>query len=75
MKIEIVTGEVATKNDGYVSRRRGNYSHGTETGVYVIDEGKEDHPVIIGCQQRDAFLISKDEKDTFTWESLGARRL
>ncbi|MDL2258057.1 ABC transporter substrate-binding protein [Eubacteriales bacterium OttesenSCG-928-K08] len=45
---------------------------GPETGVYVVNEGKEDHPIIIGqLTKRDgSFLVSRTPDDDFTWESL-----
>lgn len=45
---------------------------GPETGVYVFNEGKADHPVIVGqLTKRDgSFLIGRTEDPNFTWESL-----
>lgn len=46
---------------------------GPETVVYVVNQGKEDSPMVIGqLTKRDgSFLLSReDEADTFTWESL-----
>lgn len=45
---------------------------GPETGVYVHNEGKEDHPVIIGqLTKRDgSFLLSHEEEPDFKWENL-----
>jgi len=45
---------------------------GPETGIYVVNEGKEDHPIIIGqLTKRDgSFLVARTANETFTWESL-----
>lgn len=45
---------------------------GPETGIYVINEGKQDHPVIIGqLTKRDgSFLVGRTADENFTWESL-----
>ena len=45
---------------------------GPETGVYVINEGKEDHPVIVGqLTKRDgSFLIARTPTEHFSWSDL-----
>lgn len=45
---------------------------GPETGVYVYNEGKEDHPIMIAqLTKRDgSFLVGRAEDPDFTWESL-----
>ena len=45
---------------------------GPETGVYVMNEGKEDHPVIVGqLTKRDgSFLIAREPTDAFSWNDL-----
>ncbi len=45
---------------------------GPETAVYVYNEGKEDHAVVIGqLTQRDgSFLVGRKDDPDFTWESL-----
>lgn len=45
---------------------------GPETGVYVHNEGKEDHPIIVGqLTKRDgSFLLSHVEEPNFQWENL-----
>ncbi len=45
---------------------------GPETGVYVMNEGKEDHPVIVGqLTKRDgSFLIAREPSDAFSWSDL-----
>jgi NitT/TauT family transport system substrate-binding protein len=79
LKIEIVTGGGSDKSMTALLAGDAEIAlMGPETGVYVINEGKEDHPVIIGqLTKRDgSFLISRvDEKDTFTWESLEGKTI
>ncbi|MBR0425721.1 MAG: ABC transporter substrate-binding protein [Clostridia bacterium] len=45
---------------------------GPETGVYILNEGKADHPVIVGqLTKRDgSFLISREQIDSFSWSDL-----
>ena len=45
---------------------------GPETGVYVMNEGKEDHPVIVGqLTKRDgSFLIAREPAARFSWDDL-----
>lgn len=45
---------------------------GPETGVYVMNEGKEDHPVIVGqLTKRDgSFLIAREPSEQFSWDDL-----
>lgn len=45
---------------------------GPETGVYVCNEGREDHAIIIGqLTKRDgSFLLGKTKDDNFTWDKL-----
>lgn len=45
---------------------------GPETIVYVANEGKEDHPMIIGqLTKRDgSFLVSREDEKEFNWENL-----
>lgn len=45
---------------------------GPETGVYLVNEGKQDHPVIVGqLTKRDgAFLIAREPMPDFQWSDL-----
>ena len=45
---------------------------GPETGVYVMNEGKADHPVIVGqLTTRDgSFLVAREPSDSFSWDDL-----
>lgn len=48
---------------------------GPETGVYVVNEGKEDHPIIVGqLTKRDgSFLVGRTEEPDFSWENLAGK--
>ncbi len=50
---------------------------GPETGVYVCNEGKADHPVVVGqLTKRDgSFLVGRTEEPDFTWESLRGKTI
>lgn len=50
---------------------------GPETAVYVYNEGKENHPVVVGqLTKRDgSFLLSRQEEEDFRWESLRGKTI
>ena len=50
---------------------------GPETGVYVMNEGKEDYPVIVGqLTKRDgSFLIAREPSDSFAWSDLAGKTI
>ena len=50
---------------------------GPETGVYVVNEGKADHPVIVGqITKRDgSFLVSREAEPNFSWENLEGKTI
>ena len=50
---------------------------GPETGVYVMNEGKEDHPVIVGqLTKRDgSFLIAREPAEHFSWSDLTGKTI
>jgi len=50
---------------------------GPETGVYVMNEGKEDHPVIVGqLTKRDgSFLIAREPAANFSWDDLKGKTI
>lgn len=50
---------------------------GPETGVYVMNEGKEDHPVIVGqLTKRDgSFLIARTPAAQFSWDDLKGKTI
>lgn len=73
MEIEIVTGGGSDKSmTALLSGDADVALMGPETGVYVVNEGKADHPYIIGqLTKRDgSFLVSRVAEPNFTWESL-----
>lgn len=50
---------------------------GPETGVYVYNEGKADHPLIVGqLTKRDgSFLVGRADEPDFSWESLRGKSI
>ncbi len=50
---------------------------GPETGVYVMNEGKADHPVIVGqLTKRDgSFLIAREPAEPFSWDDLRGKTI
>ncbi len=50
---------------------------GPETGVYVMNEGKADHPVIVGqLTKRDgSFLIAREPAAHFSWDDLKGKTI
>jgi len=50
---------------------------GPETGVYVVNEGKEDHPIIIAqLTKRDgSFLVGRQSEADFKFESLAGKTI
>ena len=50
---------------------------GPETGVYIMGEGKAEHPVIVGqLTKRDgSFLIARTPTDAFSWEDLTGKSI
>lgn len=50
---------------------------GPETGVYVVNEGKEDHPMIIAqLTKRDGcFVLSRTDESNFTFENLRGKSI
>ncbi len=50
---------------------------GPETGVYVYNEGKADHPLIVGqLTKRDgSFLVGRTDEPGFSWESLRGKSI
>ncbi len=73
LEIEIVTGGGSDKSMTALLAGEAEISlMGPETGVYVINEGKEEHPMIIGqLTKRDgSFLVGREKSENFTWEEL-----
>ncbi len=78
LEVEITTGGGSDKTmTALLSRQADIGLMGPETGVYVYNEGKEDHPVIIGqLTKRDgSFLVSRTEEPDFKWENLKGKTI
>ncbi len=50
---------------------------GPETAVYVYNQGKEDHAMIIGqlTQTDGSFLVGREEDDAFDWQKLKGKTI
>ena len=73
MEIEIVTGGGSDKSMTALLANEADVAlMGPETGVYVVSEGKTDHPVIVAqLTKRDgSFLVGRTADDNFDWASL-----
>ncbi|MCR5809673.1 MAG: ABC transporter substrate-binding protein [Clostridiales bacterium] len=73
LKLEIVTGGGSDASMTALLAGEADFAlMGPETGVYVINEGKTEHPVIIGqLTKRDgSFLIGREKTDSFSWDML-----
>ncbi|MBO4562491.1 MAG: ABC transporter substrate-binding protein [Clostridia bacterium] len=73
LDIEIVTGGGSDASMTALLAGEADFAlMGPETGVYVINEGKTEHPVIIGqLTKRDgSFLLGREPVDNFSWDML-----
>lgn len=73
LKLEIVTGGGSDASMTALLAGEADFAlMGPETGVYVVNEGKTDHPVIIGqLTKRDgSFLIGRENVESFSWDML-----
>lgn len=71
--LEIVTGGGSDKSMTALISGDADFAlMGPETGVYVVNEGSANHPMIIGqLTKRDgSFLLSREKTDNFSWEDL-----
>lgn len=71
--LEIVTGGGSDKSMTALISGDADFAlMGPETGVYVVNEGSANHPMIIGqLTKRDgSFLLSREKTDDFSWEDL-----
>ena len=71
--LEIVTGGGSDKSMTALIAGDADFAlMGPETGVYVVNEGERNHPMVIGqLTKRDgSFLISREDTDSFSWEDL-----
>ena len=73
LELEIVTGGGSDASMTALLAGEADFAlMGPETGVYVVNEGKKDHPMIIGqLTKRDgSFLLGRESTDEFSWEQL-----
>ena len=73
LELEIVTGGGSDASMTALLAGEADFAlMGPETGVYVINEGKADHPIIIGqLTKRDgSFLLGREPVDEFSWDLL-----
>lgn len=73
LELEIVTGGGSDASMTALLAGEADFAlMGPETGVYVVNEGKEDHPMIIGqLTKRDgSFLLGREKTDNFSWDML-----
>lgn len=73
LELEIVTGGGSDASMTALLAHEADFAlMGPETGVYVVNEGKKDHPMVIGqLTKRDgSFLISREPVEEFSWEQL-----
>lgn len=73
IELEIVTGGGSDKSMTALIAGEAEFAlMGPETGIYVVNEGAGEHPMIIGqLTKRDgSFLVSREDTDEFSWEQL-----
>lgn len=73
LELEIVTGGGSDASMTALLAGEADFAlMGPETGVYVVNEGKQDHPMIIGqLTKRDgSYLLGREKTDEFSWDML-----
>ena len=78
LEIEIVTGGGSDKSmTALLSGGADVALMGPETGIYVTNQGEEDHPIIIAqLTKRDgSFLVGRAEEPNFKWEDLAGKTI
>ncbi len=73
IELEIVTGGGSDKSmTALIAGEAAFALMGPETGVYVVNEGEKNHPMVIGqLTKRDgSFLIAREKTDNFSWQDL-----
>lgn len=78
MDINIVTGGGSDKSMTALLAGQADVAlMGPETGVYVVNEGKQEHPVIIAqLTKRDgSFLVGRQAEQDFSWKSLKGKSI
>ncbi len=78
LEIEITTGGGSDKTMTALLAGEADIGlMGPETGVYVVNEGKKDHPIIVGqLTKRDgSFLMGRTQEPDFAWENLKGKTI
>lgn len=78
LEIEIVTGGGSDKSmTALLSGEADIALMGPETGIYVTNQGEENHPMIIAqLTKRDgSFLVGRAEEPNFKWEDLAGKTI
>lgn len=78
LEIEITTGGGSDKTMTALLAGEADIGlMGPETGVYVVNEGKKDHPIIVGqLTKRDgSFLMGRAPEPDFAWENLKGKTI
>ena len=78
LKIDLVNGGGSDKSMTAVLSGDADIGlMGPETAVFVYNQGKENHPIIIGqlTQCDGSFLVSKTPYENFTWDDLRGKTL
>ena len=78
LELEIVTGGGSDASMTALLAGEADFAlMGPETSVYVVNEGKADHPMVIGqLTKRDgSFLLGREQDNNFAWESLEGKTI
>lgn len=78
MEIEIVTGGGSDKSmTALISNQADVALMGPETAVYVVNQGKEEHPVVVAqLTKRDgSFLVGRQNEADFDWAKLKGKSI
>lgn len=73
IELEIVTGGGSDKSMTALIAGEAQFAlMGPETGVYVVNEGNQNHPMVIGqLTKRDgSYLVGRESDPDFNWEKL-----
>jgi len=78
MDLEIITGGGSDKSmTALLSGQADAILAGPETNVYVVNEGREDHPIIVAqLTKRDgSFLVGRTAEKDFDWSKLAGKSI
>jgi len=78
LDVEITTGGGSDKTmTALLSGQADIGLMGPETGIYVVNEGKDDHPIVVGqLTKRDgSFLVSRTPQPNFQWTDLKGKEI